>query len=145
MITGVVSLLYHTWVFGANCNPNVQQTANIEVACFGVDGMKAQVIVVLNPRDRTHTHAHTHTHTYIHIHIHTYLLNHGHTWLHTPHRYQIFKTIRRRRISLSQAFLWASSRRVRSHSRLVASTLRTPSCHTQRWRRTHREGVCASD
>ena len=67
MITGVVSLLYHTWVFGANCDPNVQQTANIEVACFGVDGMKAQVIVVLNPRDRTHARTHTHTYAYTHI------------------------------------------------------------------------------
>ena len=75
MITGVVSLLYHTWVFGANCNPNVQQTANIEVACFGVDGMKAQVIVVLNPRDRTHTATYTHIHT----HSSAYLTPHTHT------------------------------------------------------------------
>ena len=36
-------MLYHTWVFGANCDPDKDQTANIEVACFGIEGMKKQV------------------------------------------------------------------------------------------------------
>ena len=37
---GAIGLLYHTWVFGADCDPNTDQTANINVVCFGIEGMK---------------------------------------------------------------------------------------------------------
>ena len=30
-------------MFGPDCDPNIDQTANIKVACFGIDGMKKRV------------------------------------------------------------------------------------------------------
>ena len=50
-ISGVFSLLYHTWVFGSNCDPNLDQTANIEVACFGVEQMRKRVSCLSQSKD----------------------------------------------------------------------------------------------